>query len=66
TDRAGKVIATAGYPGQGETLAGSFDLSRAGRVPPDRYLGWASLIATGLFVGFLLVPQRRTSVLQGS
>ena len=64
TDRAGKVIATAGYPGQGETLAGSFDLSRAGRVPPDRYLGWASLIATGLFVGFLLVPQRRKPDLQ--
>ena len=66
TDRAGKVIATAGYPGQGETLAGSFDLSRAGRVPPDRYLAWASLIATGLFVGFLLVPQRGKSTSQVS
>jgi apolipoprotein N-acyltransferase len=50
TDRYGRIIATAGYPGLGDTIAGPFDLSQAGRIPPDRTLAMASLAATGLFI----------------
>jgi apolipoprotein N-acyltransferase len=38
TDRYGRVLATAGYPGQGQMIAGPFPLGPAGRVPPDRWL----------------------------
>jgi hypothetical protein len=55
TDRYGRVIATAGYPGQGEVIAGPFDLSRTGRIPPDRTLAKGSAIATLLFVTYLLL-----------
>jgi apolipoprotein N-acyltransferase len=55
TDRHGRVIATAGYPGQGETISGSFDLSHTGQVPPDRTLTRASLIGTGVFILYLVV-----------
>jgi apolipoprotein N-acyltransferase len=67
-DRRGRVIATAGYPGQGETIAGPFDLAEPGTLPPDRPLAIASLIATGLLILYLLCSrihawrQRRTSV----
>ncbi len=47
TDRTGRVIATGGYPGQGETIAGPFDLGRPGRVPPDRPLARAAAVAVG-------------------
>jgi nitrilase len=52
-DSNGRVIATAGYPGQGEMIAGSFDLRAPGRLPPDRILAIASLIATGLIMLYL-------------
>jgi apolipoprotein N-acyltransferase len=55
TDRHGRLVATAGYPGQGETIAGSFDLSRPGRIPPDRFIARASLVGTGLFIAYALV-----------
>ena len=55
TDRAGRVIATAGYPGQGETIAGPFDLSHAGRLPPDRWLARAATAVTALTVVGLTV-----------
>lgn len=54
TDRSGRVIATAGYPGQGEMIAGPFDLSQPGRLPPDRFLAMATSIATGAFIVYLL------------
>lgn len=54
TDRYGRIVATAGYPGQGDVISGSFDLSRAGRIPPDRSLAMASLAATGLFIVYLI------------
>ncbi|HEX3600405.1 MAG TPA: nitrilase-related carbon-nitrogen hydrolase [Lacipirellulaceae bacterium] len=62
TDRYGRVVASAGYPGQGETLAGSFDLSHAGHVPPDRVLGWITLAGTVAFVGYLAIQSVRALV----
>lgn len=59
TDRYGRVVATTGYPGLGDEIAGSFDTSHAGRIPPDRPLALASLAATALFIGYLLVTTFR-------
>lgn len=59
TDRAGHLIATAGYPGQGEEIAGPFDVSRPGRVPPDRMLAMACTLGTAGFIVFLIVARRR-------
>jgi predicted amidohydrolase len=50
TNRTGRVIATAGYPGQGEVIAGPLDLAPAGRVPPDRWLALGATTATGAFI----------------
>ena len=55
TDRTGQVIATAGYPGQGEMIAGPFNLSTPGHLPPDRRLAWGCSIVSGLFAGYLIV-----------
>lgn len=49
-DRRGRVIATAGYPGQGAMLAGSFDLRDPGSIPPDRLPALACMILTGLLI----------------
>jgi apolipoprotein N-acyltransferase len=46
TDATGRVTATAGYPGQGEMIAGPLDLSQAGRLPPDRWPARAASVAT--------------------
>jgi apolipoprotein N-acyltransferase len=54
TDRYGRIIATAGCPGQGEMIAGPFDLQAAGRLPPDRLLAEAAMIGTALFIAFLI------------
>jgi apolipoprotein N-acyltransferase len=59
TDRGGRLIATAGYPGQGDEIAGPFDLSRAGRGPPDRALAMACTLGTAGFIVFLIIPRRR-------
>jgi predicted amidohydrolase len=53
-DRHGRIVATAGYPGQGETIAGTLDLSNEGHVPRDRELARACVIATLLFI--LVLP----------
>ncbi|MDB5300599.1 MAG: nit2 [Phycisphaerales bacterium] len=55
TDRQGRVIARAGYPGQGEMIAGAFDVRQPGRVPPDRPLAMAATLATGAFILYLLI-----------
>ena len=52
-DRRGCVIATAGYPGQGEMIAGPFDLRGPGSVPPDRLPALACTILTGLLIVYL-------------
>jgi apolipoprotein N-acyltransferase len=53
-DRHGHVIATAGYPGPGEMIAGPFDVPNvAGHVPLDRYPALAaSIFADALFIYF--------------
>jgi apolipoprotein N-acyltransferase len=56
-DRHGHLIATAGYPGQGETIAGPFDLANAGTIPPDRWLAFGCMIATGAICVMLLLLQ---------
>jgi apolipoprotein N-acyltransferase len=53
-DRNGCVIATAGYPGQGDMIAGPFDLAGPGRVPPDRLLAILCTIATGMLMVYLM------------
>ena len=63
TDRAGHVIASAGYPGDGEQIAGPFDVSGAGHVPPDRPVAWAAVGVTAATVLALLIgrfARRRT------
>jgi apolipoprotein N-acyltransferase len=55
TDRTGRVIATAGYPGQGEMICGPFALAKPGRVPPDRWLAAACALGTVGFLGCLLI-----------
>ena len=47
-DASGRVIAMAGYPGQGEMIAGPFELKEAGRIPIDR---WPALGASWAVVG---------------
>jgi apolipoprotein N-acyltransferase len=55
TDRFGRIIETAPYPGQGEMIAGPMDLRDPGRVPPDRLLATAAMVGTGAFILYLLV-----------
>ena len=64
TDRYGRIVATAGYPGQGDIIAGNFDLSRPGRIPPDRLLAQAAMFGTAglilycLFRRFQMIPTK--------
>lgn len=64
TDRQGRLIATAGYPGQGEMIAGPFELSAPGRVPPDRYPAFAASILVGAllfcFIGAEMLMRRKS------
>jgi apolipoprotein N-acyltransferase len=58
TDRYGRVVATAGYPGQGDVISGGFDLSRPGRIPPDRLLAQASMLGSACFIVYCLTRWR--------
>jgi len=51
TDRCGRVIATAGYPGQGDVICGSFDLAEPGRIPPDRWFAVLCTAGAGVCIG---------------
>lgn len=53
-DRQGQIIATAGYPGQGQIIAGPFDLQDQGSIPPDRPLAIGSMAATALLILFFV------------
>jgi len=50
TDRYGRVIARAGFPGQGEIIAGSFNLAEPGHIPPDRPLAFGAMLGTAAFI----------------
>jgi apolipoprotein N-acyltransferase len=54
TDRFGRVIATAGFGGHGEVIAGPFNLQGAGHVPPDRFLALGAMAGTAVFIVYLL------------
>jgi predicted amidohydrolase len=54
-DSSGQVIAKAGYPGQGEMIAGPFNLHGPGTVPPDRWLAIGSVIAVGALILYLAI-----------
>lgn len=62
TDRHGRVVAIASFPGQGETISGRFDLTRPGRIPPDRWLAVVSLWATGLFSVLMIFDTFRSLI----
>lgn len=48
-DQDGRESATAPFPGQGETLAGTLELrSSEGSIPPDAWLAPACMVATGV------------------
>lgn len=56
TDRHGRVIAHASFPGQGEFITGSLQLAppNSPHIPWDRYLALICSLLTGLFTLFLL------------
>ena len=55
TDRYGKIVAKAGYPGQGAMVYGPLRLEAPGRLPPDRLLAIVAMYATGLYILGLIV-----------
>jgi apolipoprotein N-acyltransferase len=57
TDRSGRIVAKAGYPGPGDTIAGGFDPSQPGRLPPDRPLAIASLAGTAIVIVYLIAAK---------
>lgn len=57
TDRTGRVLAAAPFPGDGATLAGTLDLRGPGRLPPDRWLAPAAVGVTALLM--IVLPFRR-------
>ncbi|HEX4797071.1 MAG TPA: nitrilase-related carbon-nitrogen hydrolase [Humisphaera sp.] len=62
TDRFGKIIAKAGYPGQGAIVYGPLRLESKGHLPPDRPLAIGAMYATyatGLYILVLIVWRTR-------
>jgi apolipoprotein N-acyltransferase len=53
-DRQGVERASAGFPGQNETLSGTMFLSQAGSCPIDRWLGLIAAGISGLIILFLV------------
>lgn len=58
-DRAGRVVASAPFPGPGAVLAGTLELGAPGRRPPDRWLAPACVGGAVLLCGGLAVRQFR-------
>jgi len=52
-DRAGRMVATAPYPGVGATIAGPLELADRGRLPLDHWLGPLSTLLTAVLVLWL-------------
>ena len=49
-NRYGKVLVTAPFPGQSETLEATLDLLSQGRRPLDRFLVWPCLAVCAVFL----------------
>jgi apolipoprotein N-acyltransferase len=47
-DPAGRVVASAPFPGQGAVLSAQMQLTSAGRIPPDR---WLAVFSLGITLG---------------
>lgn len=54
-DARGIETARAGFPGQGETIAGTLHLAGPGRVPWDAWLGPVAVAATALLAAWLAI-----------
>jgi len=61
TDQAGHVLATAPYPGDGSSLAGTLELRGAGQLPLDRWFTPFAAAATGMLIIWLALQRRRGS-----
>ena len=64
-DRHGQVIATAGYPGQGQMIAGPFGLHDRGSIPLDRPLAIGSMAAAALLIIFLAYRKLASRFIEG-
>jgi len=64
-DRHGQVIAIAGYPGQGQMIAGPFGLHDRGSIPPDRPLAIGSMAAAALLIIFLIYRKLASRFIEG-
>jgi apolipoprotein N-acyltransferase len=53
-DRSGVERASAGFPGQNETLSGRLFINQPGSLPIDRWLGLVSVGVSGLMIPFLV------------
>jgi apolipoprotein N-acyltransferase len=53
--RRGQVSATAGFPGQNETLSGQLMFANAGSLPPDRALVVFATVLTGLVIVWIVI-----------
>ena len=59
TDRHGRVLASAGFPGQEEILGGTLTIANAGRLPLDHWLAPLATIAAFLFSIWAFVQSRK-------
>jgi apolipoprotein N-acyltransferase len=59
-DSSGRVVATAGFPGEGEALVADVTLAEPGSLPLDRWLAPLASALTGLVVVSLVIPRRRS------
>ena len=64
-DRHGQVIAIAGYPGQGQMIAGPFGLHDRGSIPLDRPLAIGSMAAAALLIIFLIYRKLASRFIEG-
>jgi apolipoprotein N-acyltransferase len=58
-DSRGRVVASAPFPGQGQTLEGRLVLGKAGRLPLDRYLAVPAVVAVGALLVYLALYRFR-------
>jgi apolipoprotein N-acyltransferase len=70
----GRLVASAPFPGQGQTLEGRLVIGKAGRLPIDRYLAIPAVVAGGgllVYLAFcrlreLTAPERRSNASRGN